>query len=227
MTPVEVDLWTWAIDRDPASPADRERLLSDDEMARARRFKHRRDAERFVSCRTRLRTILARYTGDPPERLEIREGRRAKPYLADGPAFNLSHSGNRALLAVAKERDIALGVDIEQVQLVQDDLYALAFTKAECDALQGLPLKMREHAFFLGWTRKEAVLKALGDGLYTDPRRFAVTLDPNRPARLVATEPGLPAPDRWRLENLSPAPGFAAAVAAVTDGRDLSLTYRV
>lgn len=226
MTPVGVDLWGWSIDDDPASPEECKRLLSEDERARARRFKHKRNSQRFVSCRARLRATLARYTGNRPERLDMRQGTRAKPYLAAGPAFNLSHSGSRALLAVTEDRDVALGVDIEQIRPVDDDLEALAFTGAECAALRALAPKAREHAFFLGWTRKEAVLKAVGDGLYTDPRRLAVTLDPSGPARLVGAGAELPAPCRWRLADLSPAPGFVAAVAAVTDGRELSLHQR-
>jgi 4'-phosphopantetheinyl transferase len=127
------------------------------------------------------------------------------------------------LLAVSYGREV--GVDIEQIRAL-DDAASIAgrfFSAAENRAWLAVPDEQKPAAFFNAWTRKEAFIKAVGDGLSYPLDRFDVSLAPGEPARLlrVAGEPE--ATSRWRIEALEPAPGYAAAVAV--DGHDWRLVY--
>ena len=193
--------------------------LSPDERDRADRFHFERDRHRYVIGRGTLRAILGAYLGVPPGSLRFGYGPSGKPFVAE-PAdaarlqFNLSHAGALALVAVAHVR--AVGVDLEQVRALPDrDLISTRFFSAlERAALQALAPEARDQAFFACWTRKEALLKAWGDGLSFPLDRFAVSLAPGEPARLRWVEGGARAADRWQLRCLVPAPGYLGAVAA-------------
>ena len=135
--------------------------------------------------------------------------------------FNLSHSRGLALFAFARQVDI--GVDLEHLRSDVNHL-ALAehfFSAAERAELNALPLAIRHQAFFLCWTRKEAYIKAHGEGLSLPLDHFDVSLTPGEPARLVATRAGLEAPDQWSLFNLEPAPDYLAALAVRGKDHDL------
>jgi 4'-phosphopantetheinyl transferase len=125
------------------------------------------------------------------------------------------------LYAIARQVDI--GVDLEHLRSDIDYL-ALAehfFSNAERAELNALPLAIRRQAFFLCWTRKEAYIKAHGEGLALPLDHFDVSLTPGKPARLLATREGLEAPDQWSLFNLEPAPDYLAALAVRGKSYDL------
>jgi len=192
--------------------------LSPDERARGDRFVFERDRRSFVACRGLLRRLLGSYVGTEPRVLRFEYGPRGKPSLAAGSGprdvrFNVSHSGGLALLAFARGRE--LGVDIERERAVPE-AYSIAhryFSPREVAALGALAADARPPAFFRCWTRKEAFIKATGDGLSRPLETFDVTLAPGEPARLerVEDEPG--EAERWWLEDLEPAAGFAGALA--------------
>jgi 4'-phosphopantetheinyl transferase len=163
-----------------------------------------------------LRAILGRYLGSDPRRLRFHSNHYGKPSLAE-PAgwlrFNLSHSGGLALVAVTLDHE--LGVDVEQVRA---DLAGLSiaeqfFSPAEVATLRALPEPDRLQAFFNCWTRKEAFVKARGEGLSFPLKRFDVSLAPGEPAALLATHDDPAEAGRWTLHALSPGPGYVAAVA--------------
>ena len=122
-------------------------------------------------------------------------------------------------------RQVDIGVDLERERSDFDylELAERFFSAAERAELIALPVESRTQAFFLCWTRKEAFIKAHGEGLSLPLDHFDVTLTPGEPARLVATRAGLEAPDQWSLFNLEPAPGYLAALAV--RGRGYELRY--
>ena len=205
-----VDVWATALDRDPGGLARLRESLADDESARAARFHFERDARRFVVARAVLRDVLGAYLGVAPRDVRFVYGPRDKPALAPpfdaaGVQFNVSHSGEIALYAVTLHRQV--GVDVEQVRPLPD-LAVLAernFSPTERGALLALPAARRPPAFFACWTRKEAYVKARGDGLRL-LKSFEVSVDPGE------EQPALSDPE-WSLHSLRPAPNLLAAVA--------------
>jgi 4'-phosphopantetheinyl transferase len=203
-----VALWAWDLDRLADRFAVHWASLSPDEQVRANRFVVPRVGPRFVAARGMMRQTLAALRGERAGDLLIRTEPNGKPYVEGGPHFNLSHSHHRALLAVAA---FPIGVDIEAVRPMEAGVAAVAFSPAEQAALRSLPAGQQEAAFFRGWTRKEAVVKALGEGL-GGPTQFDLSLG-ETPAVLAVG--GDPAEARcWQVTDLPAEPGFAAAVAA-------------
>jgi 4'-phosphopantetheinyl transferase len=226
--PGHVDVWATALDLSPAREARLEGWLDADERARAARFVFPRDGRRFRVARGTLREILGGYLSVAPPAVRFVYAPAGKPALAEpfadaGVAFNVSHSGEIALYAIGARSRI--GVDVEQVRPL-DDLEALAernFSAAEQRALLALPPPAREPAFFACWTRKEAFIKALGDGLSYPLDAFTVSFTAGEPARFVEVRGDPTTATQWTLATLDVRPGYAAAVAV--DG-PVTVTWR-
>lgn len=205
------ELHVWRIDLD-ATEADDDPALDAPERARAARFAFPRDRRRYVAAHTALRRILAGYVGAPPAALPLRASDTGKPLLAlpGAPAFNLSHAGGLALLAVGHVR--ALGIDVEAVRPLPDaDLLARrCFTPAECVMIAATAPQQRALAVMTCWTRKEALLKATGDGLGRDPAGIHVGADAV-PRHVAVPRNGDAAPWSIALRTFRPAPGHIAA----------------
>jgi len=223
----DIDLWLWPLDQPGLAP-DLSPLLSDDEQARADRFVRPRDADRYVVGRGQLRHILSGYTDTPAARLVFAYGPQGKPILPGGPVFNLSHSDGWAALAVAPDvpPDFQLGIDIEAQRRVEDGVAARFFSGDEYARLSALPATDWMAGFYRCWTRKEAVIKAVGSGLSTPLDSFDVTLAPGDAAQITRTSGDLAPAAEWSLAHLDLAPGFVGAVAAVTGGGGIRLTVR-
>lgn len=210
-----IDVWCAALDLAAEELARLERTLAAEERARAGRFVFERDRERFVAARGLLRQILAAYRGAPPEALRFRYSAKGKPALEDAGAgleFNLAHSHGLALYAVAWRRPV--GVDVERVRedIDVEGIAGRFFSPKEAAALRAIPQAERVRAFFRCWTRKEALLKAWGEGLPFGLNRFSVSLAA-REARILET-PFTPSESgRWWLYPLEPAPEFVGALA--------------
>jgi medium-chain acyl-[acyl-carrier-protein] hydrolase len=210
----EVHLWRVSLDQPEETSNELRRLLSAEEEERARRFYYHRDCERFVVCRGTLRVLLGRYLGHSPQRLRFTYGAHGKPALAGGGlGFNVSHSEDLALIAVARNREV--GVDLERVrpEVATQEIAARYFSAQEIKDLQALPRRLRSVAFFNCWTRKEAYLKATGIGLALPLDRFDVTLCPGEPAALLANRDDPSEVRRWTLRHLSPQRNFMGALA--------------
>jgi 4'-phosphopantetheinyl transferase len=219
----EVRVWLASLDLGPRAVAHLAGLLSEDESARARRFRFRRDATRFVVCRASLRLRLAECLDVAPAAIRFHYGAHGKPELAppfdrSGLQFNASRSEGIGLIAVT--RGGRVGVDIERIRSLPDlhDIAERMFSPAERRALRGLPPNRRPEGFFNCWTRKEAYVKAVGTGLLHPLTRFTVSLEPGEPARLADVDGDAAAAGRWRLEALGSVTGCAAAVAVETPG---------
>jgi len=183
-------------------------VLSPTERVRAARFVFERDRRVFVMSHAALRGILAAYCGVKPEGLRFRRGARG----------NLSHCDGFCLVGVA--RGPAIGVDVERVRPMDDmpQLTRQCFSAAEQQEFDAVAPHDRERAFFNGWTRKEAFIKAVGDGLSYPLENFDVTLAPGRQPRLLAIGGSGPAAARWTLDAREPAPDVMAAVAIAAPG---------
>lgn len=213
-----------ALDQPGALVAALAAVLSPDEHARAARFVFPRDRRRFVVTRACLRVLLAPHAGRSPATLAFAYGAHGKPALSCGDLeFNVSHAGERALIAIT--RGVALGVDLENVRPMPDllDLIARYFSPAEARTIAAMPADRRELAFFLCWTRKEAFVKARGDGLSLALDRYSVTCTPDEPARLVDVDGSTSEAARWSVVDLRPAPGYVGALAIRAGARPLSL----
>ncbi len=204
-------------------------LLSNDERQRAERFAFERDRRRFVVARAWLRDLLAARLDTRPESIALTYGTRGKPALAPAFAdsdlrFNISHSGDVAVYAFAIGREV--GIDVEAVRTISDadSIAARFFSRAETETYLALDSHERAMGFFNCWTRKEAFIKALGEGLSYSLDRFDVSLKPSEPAKFLHIE-GTPGNEcGWHMESFSPAPGFIAAVVIERNRHRSSIT---
>jgi 4'-phosphopantetheinyl transferase len=206
-------------------------VLSDDEQRRAGRFRFDQDRRHFVVAKGLLRVLVGRQARREPATVRFSYGPHGKPTLAgsvDGRAlcFNLAHSHGLVVYALAWDRE--LGIDVEHVRRMDDaeGIAAHFFSPKEAAALAGLPAEARQLAFFHCWTQKEAYVKATGGGLAVALSRFAVSLAPGEPARLLGVEGQASEAARWQLRTLSPAPGYVGALAVEGTGWQL-LTWRM
>ncbi|MCB9878422.1 MAG: 4'-phosphopantetheinyl transferase superfamily protein [Planctomycetes bacterium] len=217
----EVHVWAVPLHGDPSPFAA---LLSEAERQRVQRFRFADHQRRYQIGHGALRTVLGGYLGCDPRAIEFRQGPRGKPYLAgEGPHFNLSHSGKLALIALCEHE---LGIDLEKVRRLESMMQIAErhFSSGEFEALGELDDDRRELGFYRCWTRKEAYIKALGEGLSMALDTFDVSLceDP----RFLACHDGREDPARWSLVDVSPGPEFVAAVA-MRASRPAARTFRL
>lgn len=218
LAPEEVHVWSCLLDLPPLALTQASSTLAPDERERASRFHLERDQRRFSAARGQLRVILSRYLGSEPATLAFAYGARGKPALATPTPetslqFNLAHSAGLALVAVSRTGPV--GVDVERIRQMPhaDQLVARFFSTRENTSFQALPDDQKSVAFFNLWTRKEAWLKATGEGLAHELRRVNVSFRPDEPARLVGVDGDPSAVANWRLHHLAPEPGFTGALA--------------
>jgi 4'-phosphopantetheinyl transferase len=192
-------------------------ILAADEINRANRFHFQRDRERFVAGRGLLRVILSSYVGVPPDEIIFTYGSQGKPELRRqvGHAvirFNLAHSDGTAIYAITQDRPV--GVDIEWVtdNFPVESVAEHFFSTIEVAALRSLPPHMQRVAFFKCWTRKEAFIKALGDGLSCPLSDFDVSVTPGEAARLLHVRWAPEEASRWCMEDIESVPNCAAAI---------------
>lgn len=190
--------------------------LSPDESQRAARFRFDRDRDRFIGGRGSLRAILSRYLKTNPAELRFCYGSSGKPALKHSSGnltleFNLAHSQDLMLCAIAQNARI--GIDLEYLRPVSDlkQLTHRFFAAQEHRAIQALPIDQQLPFFFQHWTCKEAVLKAVGEGL-ADLSEVEVAITDSR-VDLVRWVEKSPFVDAWRIELFSPAPNYTAAIA--------------
>jgi 4'-phosphopantetheinyl transferase len=194
-------------------------VLSDAERHRACRFALDRDRNRFVLARARLRRLLAARLGVRAQDVEFDYGAYGKPVLARQFAggnlnFNVSHCGDVAAFAFTLGQ--AIGIDVEAVRATSDAdaIAARYFSRREIAMYQALEPRQRPLGFFNCWTRKEAFVKAFGEGLSLPLDRFDVTLAPGEPAKVLRVEDTSGDNSGWWLESWCPVGGHVAAVAS-------------
>jgi 4'-phosphopantetheinyl transferase len=211
-----VDLWRVCLNRRLDQEDSLWDCLHQDERARASRFHFRRDRDRFVASRGSLRHILARYLGQPPERIRLGYTAAGKPFLRDHPElhFNLSHAADLALVGVSHGGP--LGVDIEEIQSnpVVDSTSRLVLSHKEKEALRQLSGQARCERFAQFWTRKEAYIKADGRGMQLPLDRIDVATSRDRVLLREHGSNHWTSCPRWTLRAVPVDPGYAAAIAA-------------
>lgn len=193
-------------------------LLTEAELEKANRFRQRPDRSRSILARAVLRDILGRYMETDPQGLQFLVTGHGKPILnpevhSDAPHFSVSHSGNVVLFAFARRYDV--GVDVEAIRSDLDviEIAERFFAPSEIDELMALSAKSRLRAFFDGWSRKEAYLKARGEGIGSGLDRFAVAMAPCGHARLISDDRYPEQVASWFLFDIPFGSDYAAAVA--------------
>jgi 4'-phosphopantetheinyl transferase len=221
----DVDLWSFPLDVEPARLEALRALLSPDENERAEGFVFPRHRDRFRAGRGQLREILARYRGVAPGAVAFEYGPQGKPRLAGhAPVrFNLSHSEHEAVVAVARDHEVGIDIEIVRPTVECESLAERFFSPAETKALLTLPSSHRARAFYAYWTCKEAFLKAKGGGLNIPLDEFEVSFDEGS-ERIVRTDWDPREAERWSLRVLPAPAGFAAAL--VVEGEQPRLRSR-
>ncbi len=206
-------------------------LLSRDELERAARFRSQKDRDRWYAARGQLRESLGAALGQDPRDVAIEPGPHGKPRIARtgserGICFSLSHSHEAAVLCLAWGTRV--GADIEKIT-GDADMVRMALTSfhgAEAASIQAMPAGERTLAFFRCWTRKEAYVKAVGQGLCLDFQDFQVSTALDEPARLLTVGKSAEEARRWKFFDIPAGPRFAAALAVEVTGEDAPVSVR-
>ena len=214
----EVHVWRAGLDL-PLSQVQRlGGILTDDELDRANRFSFAIDRQRFIAARGTLRSILSRYLTIDPGHLRFQYNPYGKPFL--DPEFNsyllnfnLSHSGSMALYAMT--RNMEVGVDVERVRsdVEYEEIAKRFFSVNEVAVLRTIPAEEKLEAFYTCWTRKEAYIKAHGEGLSLPLDSFDVSFAPGEPPLSLMTKDGPQERSLWTLLGLKPGLGYIGALA--------------
>lgn len=205
----QIDIHVWRLDPAAAASVSALATLSQPERARMMRFVFDKDRFRFGQSHARMRTLLGARLGVAAADVAFGETEYGKPFIVGGPYFNLSHSHNLAALAISEDFD--LGLDIEHVRAIEGpDIARRFFSSQECAALNTYDGASYEAAFYRCWTRKEAYVKAQGEGLGISLQAFDVTIDEEAPRILRIDGDDASA---WGLFAFKPDDGYQGALA--------------
>ena len=215
-----VDIWTISLNLPPTAINAAKTLLSPAERTRTDAFRNEQARRNYIISHAALRQILAdRLKGSLAE-IAFQTGTYGKPALAgtgEGRLeFNLTHSGDVALVAVTSGSEV--GIDVETVRPMPDAVRIAErfFSAAESDALKQLPETEQATAFLNLWTRKESLTKGTGLGIANFLARFEVTSGAEAKVKTIDGDPRLAA--QWTLHSFQPVPGYLAAVAVRSPG---------
>ena len=222
----EVHVWRASLNCTAAQVEILKHTLMTEELRRAERYRFQKDREHFIVARGLLRTILGCYLNTEPHQLRFCYGTHGKPALEVEPgedtiSFNLSHSHELALFAVSRGREVGIDLEYIQAHLADDRIAERFFSPREIELLRGLPKDVQREAFFIFWTRKEAFIKATGEGLSLPLNRFEVSLVPAKPIVLLSANGDHQETFRWSLQPLAAGSGYAAALCV--EGHDWRL----
>jgi 4'-phosphopantetheinyl transferase len=218
-----VDLWLISYENPGKSTQNYREFLAPDELERAARFKFDHLRDFYVFCRGSLRLILSHYLNTHAASITFDYGEKGKPYLSDEPnlQFNASHSGELFVCAVTTCGTI--GVDVEKIHPVAD-MDAIAkhfFAPSEQHHLAGVTAKYRTEAFYECWTRKEAIIKATGEGVSRPLDSFEVAFGPNTKAQLMRIDDDTS--PSWQIQSFQPRPGYIGAIASPQPWQSLQI----
>jgi 4'-phosphopantetheinyl transferase len=208
----------WQATLDDRLADDSKHRLSADEISRADRFHFAKDRNHFIAARGLLRTLLSAYLGINSDELRFSYAEKGKPSLEETQHsainFNLAHSHGMAIYAFAHNREV--GVDLEYIRegLAGEKIAERFFSPREIETLKSVPAERRKEAFFNCWTRKEAYIKARGEGLSMPLDEFDVSFAPGEPAALLLNHTEPAEVTRWSMRSISVPSGYAAALVA-------------
>ncbi len=214
----DVHVWRAELNHSTGTAQSFVPLLAPDERSRAEKFHFQKDRDRFIIARAFLRVILSRYLQLRPDQLRFCYGPYGKPSLIgiegeQAVRFNVSHSHDLALYAIARGREVGVDVEYMREDFASEKIAEHFFSRGEVDALRELPANRRTEAFFNCWTRKEAYIKGTGVGLSLPLGQFDVSLVPGEAAALLSVRENIPGASNWSLRELIPGPSYAAAIA--------------
>lgn len=203
-----VHLWRIPLDQDASATASAHKLLAADEIQRYDRFKPEAVKRRFALARGGMRVILGRYLSLPPASLEFRYGEQGKPRLAPDQdptklRFNLTHSHDLAILAVASDREVGVDVELLRDNIEFESLAARYFSLLEAETLAALAGDEMKRQFFRIWTAKEAYIKGIGKGLRIPLDQFDIAVGSEQQPRLLETRHAPEEQDRWSLHSFA------------------------
>ena len=211
----EVHIWRADLEVDECFQSSLLKHLSPDEKNRAGKFRFAKDRCNFVAARGILRLLLGKYLEIKPAEISFQYSKFGKPGIANNNSlqFNISHSQNIALFAFTKRFNIGVDVEFVNPSIEVKDIATNFFSTNEIMNLLALPEKQQALGFFNCWTRKEAFIKAVGEGLSFPLDKFEVSLEPDKPAELLATHWEPEAVSKWSMYSMSPAANFVGCLA--------------
>ena len=218
-----VDIWFGSTDAIQIGEDEIDSILTQDEKNRAQRFAFEHLRHHYRLGRAALRKILSTYLDIDPSSVTLSYRRYGKPFVEDGPEFNMSSSGSMLLIGVGG--NLALGVDMEQRREMDDmeELVERYYSERERTELVALPNSDRLRGFFRAWSRKEAVTKALGLGLNMKLWSFSVPIDEYDACSLIATSEHFPDSGTWYVR---PIQIFEEAESAIAANRPFAIARR-
>lgn len=213
----QLHIWRFRLDISFDTSVVLRKTLSGEDRHKVDRLVTSRLQKRATASRGTLRHLLGQYLDQDAGAIELMTGAQGKPHLApeSGRAlsFNLSHTADEGILAVASEG--TLGIDLERIrpEIDIERLSRRVFSPIEQDSFSAIPSDQRRISFFHVWTCKEAFLKAHGGGLTVPLNAFDVEVDPDQEAKLIETR--LPGDERagWHLKVIDVEEGLRSAIA--------------
>ena len=220
----EVHIWMANHQQQPSALAAFWKTLSKDERERAKRFRFEKDRLQFVVSRGILRQLLGNYLSVPAESLRFLSSANGKPSLAEEfrqsrLQFNISHSGEIVLLAFTIERELGIDIELIQPEMATEEVALGHFSAQEVAVYRALPESLRSEAFFNCWTRKEAFIKAIGEGFSCPLDAFDVSLAPGESAKLLASRLAENPISKWSLVNVDCGSNYKAALVVEKGSR--------
>jgi 4'-phosphopantetheinyl transferase len=211
----EAHVWRADLDLSESLQSSFLKLLSSDEKERANKFRFVKDSRNFIAARGMLRSLIGTYLEINPEEISFQYSEFGKPSFANDKLleFNISHSQNIALFAFTKKFNIGVDVEFVNPDIEVKDIATNFFSANERMNLLALPEQEQTLAFFNCWTRKEAFIKAVGEGLSFPLDKFEVSLEPGKPAQVLATHWQPEAVSKWSIYSLSPKANFVGSLA--------------
>lgn len=214
----EVSLWLIDINQYLSSLDELMSVLDDDERCRANRFKFEKDRNCFVISHGILRLLLGRYLDCLPQSIDFILNQYGKPSLSAEQCsyplyFNLSHSKEFALVAFTLDQPIGVDIEYMQNKMQADDIVERFFSEKEREEFFLLPDQEKLEGFYNAWTRKEALIKALGKGVSQSLKSFSVTLSPRKKARVISTGEEWGLSSEWQLYDVTSEREYKSAVS--------------
>jgi 4'-phosphopantetheinyl transferase len=216
----EVHVWQAYVDVETLREVENLGSLCAEEQTRADRFRFAKDRDLYLVGRSMMRAVVGGYLGRQPHEIRFTHSPYGKPGLpADFGTdlrFNLSHSHKLALLAVTRGNEIGVDIEFMRASAMEGNIADTVFSSQELVTFNSLSPELKQRGFFNGWTRKEAFIKAKGQGLSMALDQFDVSLDPSQSARLVSIRPDATELDRWSLRDLELSDGYVGAIVVGT-----------
>ena len=221
----EIHIYRHSIDSPVSKLLYFEKLLSEDELKRANRFKFEKHRNQFITGRGYLRIILGKYLNESPVGINFSYFDKGKPYIDGNPLkFNLAHSGGKAVYALTMNNEV--GVDLEVIKEMPDaiDIAKRFFSESEVKDFSEVENDNIGKAFFNCWTRKEAFIKAIGDGLSYPLADFSVTLKPGEDPKFLYIKKNPEEINEWKLFDIKCDENFVSSLAIKAE--DMEIVYK-